>query len=516
MAEKKVTLKVVRYNPKTDIQPRYETYEVPLNPPMRLLDALEYIRKEYDGSLAFNSSCRFMTCGTCAVLLDGKHVLACGTLIKEGIHVVEPLPNLPVMKDLVVSFKEVDSHMTKLRPFLERIRIPSETPEVLPPKEFENYESIARCITCSQCLSVCPVSGAVPRDFSGPLYQLKLAMNAFDPRDEGDRLRTAYFEGLFKCTLCGACTEICPKGIDLSEMIMSLRTMSVKQGVGPLEAHRQAMENALAKGFVLENPLATQREILPEKSEPASRAPIGRVALFLGCYIRRHPRLRNWGKTAVDILARNNIEVLIPREQVCCGRPMIFSGQLNERVKEDLVAKNVQIFERLEVDTVLTLCPACGIALTKNYPAILGRSLRFEVMDLTKFLAERSKLNMKDLVPVKMRVTYHDPCDLRRYLNVHEEPRKLIRSLPGIDFVEMKAPGQCCGAGSGLKDAAPAEAFSVAMKKIDMIVDTGAEAVVTECPSCVLHLSRSLGKTGHNKVSVLTVPELISKAFSKP
>jgi fumarate reductase (CoM/CoB) subunit B len=236
---KKVKVTLFRYNPETDAEPKYETYEVPSKGKMTVLDVLKYIRENYDSTLAFSYECRYGYCGSCAVRINKKPRLACRTLASNEM-LIEPLENFPVIRDLVVNRSIISHTLIRIRPFLERIGVPEKEPEDLTPENFSIFRIVSRCISCLSCMSSCPPFTEAKHLYSGPLIQTELARFAFDPRDVGDRAITAYEEGLFNCAMCSKCFEVCPYEIDLPNLvIIPLRRKLLDRGIGPIKSFKE-------------------------------------------------------------------------------------------------------------------------------------------------------------------------------------------------------------------------------------------------------------------------------------
>lgn len=522
MVEEELRVRIFRYNPKTDSEPRYDAFMVPKGEKQRLIDILNYIRENLDITLCYDYSCDFRFCGRCGVRLNGKSTLACWTLVDEAWDeiTIEPLRGFPVIKDLMVDRGKVERHMERLRPFLERFELPREEPERIPPELFD-FQPL-HCMECMQCQSVCPIILDSPTDlmhrFSGPLPLTWLSKYALDPRDEGDRLNLACHEGLFKCTLCKSCVEVCPKEIGIADLVVRMRAMAAFEGINPVPVHVKAAHYALETGRILETDMTPLHQALPEVVKAGSLGRMDRVALFLGCMIDYHPRLQGWGRAAIEILKRLGVTILIPKDQVCCGMPMIYSGQLGavRGLKDRLIQNNIQVFEALGVERVIVLCPACSDALKNHYPSLgkelVGRKPLFKALEFTEYLTQN--FDVEDILkaPIEMRVTYHDPCHLRRVQGIYREPRDILEKIPGLDLEEMEEPDLCCGAGGGVKEAYPELASKVVWRKVEMIRDIGAEKVVTECPSCYLQLVRGLSAGKLRRVKVETIPEIMLRA----
>lgn len=225
---KNLSATVFRYDPEMDDAARYETYQVPKERGMRVLDVLKYIQENYDNSFVFRYSCRRRRCGSCAVMVNGKPVLACIADAEEKM-IIEPSPNLPIVRDLVVETKEYEHRVQNIRPYLIRDAPPDREPEKLYPSTFETVRPLNLCIECFACMSACPVDGIRSGDFDGPAILVQIARRAFDPRDSGLRIEDARNAGLEDCIECFACVDSCPVEIGIVDgVIEKLRERSLE------------------------------------------------------------------------------------------------------------------------------------------------------------------------------------------------------------------------------------------------------------------------------------------------
>jgi fumarate reductase (CoM/CoB) subunit B len=227
----KVLARVFRYDPSRDDKPRYETYEVPYEKNMRVLDVLRSIQENHDHSLAFRYSCRRRRCGTCSVFVNGKPVLACFEAAKREM-VIEPLPHLPIIRDLVVDTEAYEKRTHGIHPYLERKSFPGE-PEKVSPRHFEGLKTLQICIECYSCMSVCPVIDLPGEKFAGPAVFVQLAKRALDPRDGLERTSLLLENDLQDCVSCYSCVESCPFKINvLEEAIERLRHQCASRNAG--------------------------------------------------------------------------------------------------------------------------------------------------------------------------------------------------------------------------------------------------------------------------------------------
>ena len=233
-----VTLKIERYNRESD-ESRQETFSVDVVEEATLLDVLDVIKDEVDGSLTYRKSCRMAVCGSCGMRMDGAAVLACKTpmrpVVEAGeVPVISPMGNLPVLKDMVVDMEPFWEKFRAIKPYLDD---GGEEPPVkewrVQQEELDRVMTEALCIQCGCCVSECNSMEADP-DFLGPAALAKGFRFVGDPRDQADveRLNALNEEhGIWDCTRCYFCNERCPKGVDPRDSIAKLGAESIKEGI---------------------------------------------------------------------------------------------------------------------------------------------------------------------------------------------------------------------------------------------------------------------------------------------
>jgi fumarate reductase (CoM/CoB) subunit B len=470
---KTIRLTISRFDPELDDRPRLESHTVEINDGARVLHALQAVRDDIDLTLSYRHSCNVGQCGSCAVRVNGEPVLACKEEATDGM-VVEPL-RLPVEKDLV----------TDLVPLLESVASFAPRGESTAPgrAETESIKPLRHCLQCFSCVSVCPMLDVA--EFAGPTVMRQKMRLALDPRDAGDRIPESVEAGLFHCTSCQACRIACPEEIATPALaIEKLRALAVERGF-TFPKHLEFARLVRETGRSIELPGPRFLERVPGVVEPVTAARCT-VALFTGClYDLVMPET---AFDAVEVMRRNGIRVVVPKDQVCCGSPLIRTGQTG--LVGGLKERNIGIFAKLGVDAVVTLCAGCGTTLKNDYET------PFEVLDITQLLV-RQGIEPPARLPV--RVTYHDPCHLLRGQGVREEPRALIRQA--AELVEM--PAWCCGSGGGVRAAFPEEAKALAIQRREEIEKTGADAVVSVCPFCEFHLREHTGRRIQNVCTLL-------------
>jgi fumarate reductase iron-sulfur subunit len=217
-----ITLEVTRYSPEQETEPRWQEYKVPLRKDWVVLDALNHIKDNVDGTLTFRWSCRMGICGSCGMMVNGEPKLTCATFLSsyasEGRVRVQPLRYFPVIRDLVVAIEDFMAKLQSVKPWLiRRDEKPVAEGEYLQtPEQLDLYKQFSMCINCMLCYAACPVVGLDP-SFIGPAAIALAQRYNMDSRDQGSQDRMdvlAQHEGIWGCTFVGDCTKACPKKVD--------------------------------------------------------------------------------------------------------------------------------------------------------------------------------------------------------------------------------------------------------------------------------------------------------------
>ena len=217
-----IVLTVSRYRPEEESEPTFQTYDVPYNKDWVILDALNYIKDQLDGSLTFRWSCRMGVCGSCGMMVNGTPKLTCAVplsdYVSSGQIRIEPLQFFPVVRDLVIDMSSFLGKLSSVKPWIIRDdeKPPSEGEYLQTPAELDVYKQFSMCINCMLCYSACPVVGLEP-EFTGPAVIALAQRYNLDSRDQGAAERMAVLnehEGMWGCTFVGECTKVCPKNVD--------------------------------------------------------------------------------------------------------------------------------------------------------------------------------------------------------------------------------------------------------------------------------------------------------------
>ena len=217
---RKRTFVVTRFDPDVDHAPKTQSYEVPCRPDWKVLDALNFIKDEIDGTLSHRWSCRMAVCGSCGMNVDGEPKLTCKTSLSDYGDTVEiaPLANFPIIRDLVI---EMDGFLEKLesvKPWIltAKQKAAEEGTYRQSPEQLAAFKQFSMCINCMLCYAACPVVAQEPH-FLGPAAIALGHRYNMDSRDEGAAERNRVFRGegtVFNCSYANECSEVCPKNVD--------------------------------------------------------------------------------------------------------------------------------------------------------------------------------------------------------------------------------------------------------------------------------------------------------------
>lgn len=394
------------------------------------------------------------------------------------------------------------------------------------------YEDVLQCMRCGFCLPTCPTFVLTGRERSSPRGRVALARAVAEGKLDFNQ---AMKDEAFFCLDCRACTTACPSGVKAGE-VMEVCRAQVHQQL-PEPKWQKGLRNLVLKKMV-PNPDLMETSMLParlyqklgiqwlvrnskilkigptwiDKAEgmlpdlhpplrpqlpdisPAKGEKRGTVAFFLGCVMTLlYPEV---SRQTVKVLNHQGFDVITPKQQKCCGAPHLTEG--DRETTRELANFNLDLFLDLNVDAIVTDCAGCGAAL-KEYEEILaeradhGRLEQFhaKIKDVSEFLQEVG-IRTAGLKPVNKSVTYHEPCHLCHAQGISKQPRELIKSIPGVDFREMKEASWCCGSAATFSLKFTDESQQILDRKLANVKNTGAEVLVTANPGCHLQLAWGL------------------------
>ena len=515
--EKIVEFKIHRFNPQQK-KHYISTYKVPVRKGMTVLEALMYIKDNFDGTLVFRHSCRMGICGSCGIMVNGQPKLACYTQVlrlNSDCLVIAPLQNMPVIKDLVVDVRPFFDTYDRIKTVLIRPEEELEKPDefVQAPAELRKFWDLTLCTKCSICYSACP--GAIDEKFLGPSTYATNYRFISDSRDRGsDERLTVMADNVWLCTSCNSCTLFCPKEVDSSSSIVDGRSLIVETGVIP-----RTVMDVLTSTFKYHNPMGmhpTKRmewaKDLKMKTFPTVTKT--NVLYFVCCLTAYDSRNQEIARSMASMF--NNLGVnfaTLGTEEWCCGDHILRLGE--KGLFETLAEHNISMFEKFDAERIVTLSPHCYNTFKNDKPY---SDAGLNVQHYTQFVAEaieQGELRLSKAV--KRRVTYHDPCFLGKRNEIYDAPRQILESINGLELIEMKRTREnsfCCGGGAGrvwTEDATPEKRPCV--NRVREVLELGAEVVATACPFCVTTLEDAVKVLDvEDKIVVRDILELLKEA----
>jgi heterodisulfide reductase subunit D len=361
----------------------------------------------------------------------------------------------------------------------------------LSPKQLLEIDA---CTRCGECLRFCPIysqkgeEGINPR---GKIQAMKkfirgqygLWAKLFGPKKLSEEDVKKFSEMVYHCTLCGECGLQCPVSIDSRSLWLALKEVLVDLGHYPKNI--ELMKNNVLSRYNIsgeDNALRVEwleaMEGLPDHKYQKERA---EVVYFIGCVAAYFPMAHKIPQSFVKILERTGVDfTLLGGAEWCCGFPLIGGGFRKEA--QELIRHNIEGVKAKGAHSIIFSCPSCYHTWHEDYHTDL------KLFDSTQFILNLIREGKIQFEEKKIRVTYHDPCDLGRASGIYEAPRAILRSMPGVEFIELANHGErckCCGGGGLLEMVDPELSAALAREKIKEIQATGAELVITSCQQCV-------------------------------
>jgi heterodisulfide reductase subunit D len=396
--------------------------------------------------------------------------------------------------------------------------------ENLTVRQLIELDACTRCGLCIEWCSNCPEIDdpiAWPREKLLGLKSLVRKENGLLARLRGpgatsdealDRLSMAVYD----CTLCARCAEVCPVGIDTRSLWLATREELVRRGHYP-EGFDTLRETVTTK-YNISGDDPEERLIWSENLEEIPQGVSGKdqaeIVYFVGCTPSFYPQTYGIPQAAVTVMEKAGLDyTVLGSEEQCCGYPLIIAG-MGDAVKE-LVEHNVEAVRAKGLQKLVAGCPSCYHTWLHEYPKIIGEPLGFEVQHMTQLLEELLAEDRIRLGEFPRPVTYHDPCDLGRNSGVYDAPRNVLRSIPGLDFVEMEETGRyalCCGGGGDVAMWNQEVVEGVARRRLHQAQATGAQALVSACQQCKRTLMTA-ARQEKVRMQVLDIIELVARVM---
>jgi heterodisulfide reductase subunit D len=379
------------------------------------------------------------------------------------------------------------------------------------------------CTNCRMCADVCPAVCASREGNLSALQRMKGLKQILKSRiglfckllrkkqPSLDQWKD-YSDTVFRCTLCGNCQEVCPVGIHLKDLWLSLRqdlfhSKFYPEKVDMIRENLEESHNVFAEDneeradWVEDMRDAPDHGYIKEKAE---------VVYFTGCVASYFPLAQKIPIALAEILDVSGVDfTLLGEEEWCCGFPLLGAG--SKDMLHWFVDHNVAAVKDKGAKKAIFACPSCYQMWREHYPPDV------EIEHATQFLMDLIRAKRVPLKELPLTVTYHDPCDLGRGARVFDEPREVIRSIPGVTFVELprnRENCRCCGGGGNLEMIDPMLSTEIAKNKIEEVLSTGADVVVTSCQQCVRTMTTYV-KRNKVPIEVMDITELVNRALER-
>ncbi len=374
--------------------------------------------------------------------------------------------------------------------------------EVIDELRQSGAEAHKLCFQCGKCDVVCPWNRVTGFSIRRLIREATFGLSEIESED------------IWRCTTCGACVQHCPRGVEQIELGVALRRLASNYDVfaGPARSAAAVRGSLTTEG----NPLNGERDRRADWAEGLPVKPFAEgteYLLFGCCYLAYDPRMKKVARATVEILNRVGVDFgILGTKESCCGESVRKTGA--EDVYKGLARRNIKAFVDAGVKKIVVSSPHCYETFVNEYPEFM---VRFEVVHVTQLLDELVRSGRLAVAgEYAKRVTWHDPCYLGRHNGIYDEPRRVLRSVPGLEFVEMEDTRErslCCGGGGGRvwMDTPKGERFSDI--RLEQARAAGATVLATACPYCITMFEDSrLGLGYEDEIEIKDITEIVAEA----
>jgi len=364
-------------------------------------------------------------------------------------------------------------------------------------------DAFKRCFECGLCDVVCPWNKVTTFSIRRIVREAAFGLTEIES------------EEIWRCTTCGKCPQRCPRDVKQIESGVSLRRIATEYGVFPASVKpiRTISGSLVGEG----NPLNEERKKRADWADGLSVKAFTEgmeILYFPCCYLCYDPRLKKVARATANILNKAGIDFgILGAKESCCGESIRKTG--DEDVFKRLAKENIKTFIDNGVKKILVSSPHCYHTFKNEYPEFM---VNFEVVHISQYLFAlihegRLKLNKE----YGKKVTWHDPCYLGRHNGIYDEPREVLKRVPGLALIEMpesRVDSLCCGGGGGRiwMETPKGERFSDL--RLEQAVGVGAEVLVTACPYCITNFEDSrLNRENSEAIEIKDITEIIGEVI---
>jgi Fe-S oxidoreductase len=359
------------------------------------------------------------------------------------------------------------------------------------------------CYQCGLCDTVCPWNRV--RSFS-----MRRII-----REATFGLTEIESEELWRCTTCGRCPELCPRGVKQIESGVALRRIATDYGIfpTPVKPVRTVSASLVDEG----NPFGEERKNRANWAEGLLVKTFTEgmeLLYFPGCYLSYAPRLKKVARATASILNRAGINFgILGTKENCCGESIRKTG--DEEVFKRLARENIKTFIDHGVKKILVSSPHCYHTFKNEYPEFM---VNFEVIHISQYLFQLINEGRLELIrEYGKKVAYHDPCYLGRHNNIYDEPREVLKRVPGLELKEMpdsRKYSLCCGGGGGRIWMETPKGERFCDLRLEQALGVDAEVLVTSCPYCITNFEDSrLTLNVTENIAIKDITEIIQEVI---
>lgn len=363
-------------------------------------------------------------------------------------------------------------------------------------------DALKFCYQCGKCDTLCPWNRVRKFCVRTMMHQAQLGVVPFESED------------LWLCATCRRCVQRCPRGVEIIDVMRAMRRMLVPDGIVPASIPnlRGVMTSIASVG----NPFRQDKD-RAEWAEGLSVKPFAEgtdTLYFPCCYPSYDPRLRKVAMATANILNGAGVDFgILGSKENCCGESVRKLG--NEDLFKRLARENIKSFIENGVRKILASSPHCYHTFKNEYPEF---KVNFEVLHTTQYLfGLMNEGKLKCSKEYRKKVTYHDPCYLGRHNGIYDEPRQVLKNIPGLELMEMpdsREDSLCCGMGGGRiwMETAKSERFSTL--RLEQATAVGAEVLVTACPYCITQFEDSrLSLKDSEAIEIKDITEILQEVI---
>ncbi|MDO8723176.1 MAG: (Fe-S)-binding protein [Syntrophales bacterium] len=364
-------------------------------------------------------------------------------------------------------------------------------------------DAFKRCFQCGLCDVVCPWNRVATFSMRKLVREATFGLTEIES------------EEIWRCTTCGRCPQQCPRDVKQIESGVSLRRIATEYGVFPASVKpiRTISGSLVGEG----NPLNEDRKKRADWAEGLSVKAFTEgmeILYFPDCYCSYDPRLKKVARATANILNRAGVDFgILGAKENCCGESIRKTG--DEDVFKRLAKENIKTFIDNGVKKILVSSPHCYHTFKNEYPEFM---VNFEVVHISQYLFELINEGRLELTKeYGKKVTWHDPCYLGRHNGIYDEPREVLKKIPGLELNEMpesRVDSLCCGGGGGRiwMETPKGERFSDL--RIEQAIDGGAEVLVTACPYCITNFEDSrLNRENSEVIEIKDITEILQEVI---